>query len=95
MAYYNYIMTKKLTIDKAGRVVIPKPLRDALRLSPGDSLQLDSSGESITLRPIHETAPLRKERGYWVYRTGQPLAGLSITERIAEDRDARGRRSAE
>lgn len=87
-------MTKKLTIDKAGRVVIPKRLRDALRLHPGDSLQLDSSGESITLRPLHETAALRKENGFWVYRTGRPLGGLSITERIAADREARDSRAA-
>jgi AbrB family looped-hinge helix DNA binding protein len=41
-----------LTIDKAGRVVIPKALREELRLEPGDSLEMETSGESITLRPV-------------------------------------------
>ena len=82
-------MTKKITIDKAGRIIIPKPLRKALHLNPGDSLQLDSLGEEITLRPIHETAPLRKENGFWVYRTGHPLKDASIIDWIDKDREER------
>ncbi|MBI5242304.1 MAG: AbrB/MazE/SpoVT family DNA-binding domain-containing protein [Elusimicrobia bacterium] len=78
-----------ITIDKAGRVVIPKSLREALHISPGDSLQVDSSAEAITLRPIQETAALRKENGFWVYRTGR-RADISIPELIDEDRARRG-----
>jgi AbrB family looped-hinge helix DNA binding protein len=33
-------MNTTVTIDKAGRVVIPKEIRDELRLEPGDSLAL-------------------------------------------------------
>jgi AbrB family looped-hinge helix DNA binding protein len=40
-------MTTKLTLDRAGRVLIPKTLRKELHLGPGDSLQLDSAGEEI------------------------------------------------
>jgi AbrB family transcriptional regulator (stage V sporulation protein T) len=87
-------MTTKLTIDKAGRVVIPKALRDELRLSAGDSLRLESSGDSITLRPIHESAPLRKEQGFWVYRTGQPLRDFSVADWIDKDRERRARDNA-
>jgi AbrB family looped-hinge helix DNA binding protein len=87
-------MTSKLTIDKAGRVVIPKPLRDQLHLAAGDSLQLESSGDEITLRPIYETAPLQKEQGFWVYRTGRPLKGVDIADWIDKDREERNRRIA-
>jgi len=52
-----------LTIDKAGRVVIPKPLRDQLHLNPGDILELEAHGEIMTMRPVRPVAPLRKERG--------------------------------
>lgn len=82
-------MTHKLVIDKAGRVVLPKPLRDALHLSPGDHLQVESSEEEITLRPIRETLPLQKEHGFWVYRTGRPLKHLSILNWIDKDREQR------
>jgi len=83
-------MTARLTIDGAGRVVIPKPLRDQLDLAPGDTLELESAGESITLRPTRETVPLSKEKGVWVFRTGHPLPASvadDLLERIRADRD--------
>ena len=83
-------MTTKLTLDKAGRVVIPKPLRDELKLGPGDALQLESEGEQIILRPLRGVIPLRKERGLWVYRTGQTLSA-SVSDdtlrKVREERD--------
>ena len=48
-------MNTRLIIDKAGRVVIPKPLREELHLEPGDSLEMESAGEQITLRPVRGT----------------------------------------
>ena len=84
-------MVTKLTIDKAGRVVIPKPLREELHLAAGDSLQLESTGGAITLRPLHETAPLQKENGFWVYRTGRSLKDISITDWIEKSRVERSR----
>jgi AbrB family looped-hinge helix DNA binding protein len=51
-------MKTRVTIDKAGRVVIPKPLREELQLEPGDSLEMESAGEQITLRPVRGTRPL-------------------------------------
>lgn len=44
-------MNTRLTVDKAGRVAIPKPLREELQREPDDSLEMESSGEQITLRP--------------------------------------------
>lgn len=84
-------MTTKIAIDRAGRVVIPKSLRDELHLAAGDILQLESSGDTITLRPVQETAPLQKEHGFWVYRTGLPLEDLSIPEWIDKGREERNR----
>ena len=91
MPLYTITMTKRLTIDKAGRVVIPKLLRDELHLAAGDSLQLESSGDAITLRPVQETAPLQKEQGFWVYRTGRSLKDLSIQDWIDKGREERSR----
>jgi AbrB family looped-hinge helix DNA binding protein len=52
-------MNVRLTIDKAGRVVIPKSLREELHLEPGDALEMESAGEQITLRPIRVTSSAR------------------------------------
>jgi AbrB family looped-hinge helix DNA binding protein len=83
-------MNARLTIDSAGRVVLPKPLRDELDLAPGDSLELESEGEQIILRPVRASAPLTKEKGVWVFRTGQPLAAAatdSVLRDVREERD--------
>jgi AbrB family looped-hinge helix DNA binding protein len=83
-------MTSRLMLDKAGRVVLPKPVRDELQLSPGDSLELESSEQQIVLRPVRGTGPLRKKRGVWVFRTGTPLSAKAVSQAITEvrrDRD--------
>lgn len=86
-------MTTKITLDKAGRVVLPKPVREEMQLSPGDSLQLESEGERITLRPVRPKAALQKECGVWVYQ-GEP-ADDSIPELLDRERGKRLRQFRE
>ena len=89
MIIYHFMGTH-LTIDKAGRVVIPKPLRQKLQLECGDSLELETEGERITLRPARGTGPLFREHGFWVFRSGAPLAESAtddMLEKIREERD--------
>ena len=84
------IMNSRLTIDKAGRVVIPKPLREELHLEAGDTLEMETTGEHITLRPVRGTGPLAKEHGVWVFHAGKPLPASATDEllqRIREERD--------
>ena len=60
------------------------------RSQPGDELDLEMSGEQMTLRPVRETAPLAKEQGVWVFRTGHPLlasATDNALQRIRRNRD--------
>jgi AbrB family looped-hinge helix DNA binding protein len=83
-------MSTRLTIDKAGRIVIPKPLRETLHLEPGDSLEMESVGEQITLRPVRGTGPLTKEHGVWVFHSDEPLPASvtgDILQQIREERD--------
>jgi AbrB family looped-hinge helix DNA binding protein len=82
-------MNTRLTIDKAGRVVIPKPLREHLHLEPGDLLEMETAGEQITLRPVRGTGPLTKEHGVWVFHTGQPLAASATDEMLRQIREER------
>jgi AbrB family looped-hinge helix DNA binding protein len=82
-------MNDRLTIDKAGRIVLPKPLRDELRLEAGDTLEVESSGEEITLRPARGNAQLRKKHGVWVYRAGEPLTQATIDKTVRQVRDER------
>src|ERR1700733_6151491 len=82
-------VTTTLTVDKAGRIVLPKPVRDELRLAAGDALELESSGDRIVLRPVRGTAGMRKREGIWVFRTGRPISVESVNETIAQLRRER------
>ena len=67
---------KAISLDKAGRVVLPKDLRDKLQLEAGDELLVEETGEQIILHPVRAQATLKKERGVWVYQ-GERGAGPS------------------
>jgi AbrB family looped-hinge helix DNA binding protein len=84
-------MATHLTIDKARRVVIPKSVREELLVEPGDSLEMESAGEAITLRPIRGTGPLKKEHGVWVSHGGQPLPAGATDEMLRQIREERDR----
>jgi AbrB family looped-hinge helix DNA binding protein len=84
-------MVAKLILDKAGRMVLPKALRDELQLSPGDTLEVESSGKRLTLRPLRAATPLQKERGVWVYRTGQKLRAAVVNHTLRQIREERHR----
>jgi AbrB family looped-hinge helix DNA binding protein len=49
-------MNATLTIDKAGCVILPKPVRDALPINRGDSLERESSDDDTVLRPARGKA---------------------------------------
>jgi AbrB family looped-hinge helix DNA binding protein len=89
MPYYPTHMNTTVTIDNAGRVVIPKTLRDELRLAPGDTLALESDGERVTLRPVRSTSALRKEQGIWVFRSGRKLTGAETDQALENLRGER------
>ncbi len=44
--------TMTVTIDRAGRVVIPKDVRDRLSLGPDAELEVAVEGDSIRLAPV-------------------------------------------
>jgi AbrB family looped-hinge helix DNA binding protein len=77
-------MASRLTLDKAGRIVLPKPVRDELQLQPGDTLELETYGEKITLTPARASGRLRKKDGVWVFRCEEPLTE-EIVERTARE----------
>jgi AbrB family looped-hinge helix DNA binding protein len=78
-----------LIIDKSGRLVIPKPVREALGLRPGDRLELRRQGSDLILSANQPKPVLHKEQGIWVYRSGEQ-ATVPIQELVNEDRARRG-----
>jgi AbrB family looped-hinge helix DNA binding protein len=82
-------MSTRISIDKAGRVVLPKSLREKMRVEAGDELLVEAEGDRITLRPIRQEALLKKELGILVYQ-GES-SSTSIPELIDAEREKRVR----
>lgn len=59
-------------IDAVGRVVVPKPLRDALGLSAGSTVDISRYGSGLQLVPAGRTARLAEETGVLV-ATGETV----------------------
>jgi AbrB family looped-hinge helix DNA binding protein len=78
-----------LIIDKAGRVVLPKPVRDEMRLRAGDSLTIEKTEDQIVLRPLRGGTGLRKKQGIWVFNTGEPISTEQVNQAIHEVRSER------
>ncbi len=82
-------MTTTLTVDKAGRVVLPKPVRDEMQLRAGDSLELESSEDRIVLRPRRGGVGLHQKQGIWVFGVGEPIPEGATDETLRQIRRER------
>jgi AbrB family looped-hinge helix DNA binding protein len=76
----------RATIDKAGRLVIPKPLRDELGLRPGE-VELSAHGAGLFVEPLTETS-LEEREGRLVI----PPAGSAIDDDLVRSLRDAGRR---
>jgi AbrB family looped-hinge helix DNA binding protein len=76
---YRYQMDRIITIDGAGRLVLPKDVRDRFHLHGGSKLRLVDEGNRVSLEPIGETAPVVEEDGVPVVQS--VLAGDWVDHR--------------
>jgi len=82
-------------IDKAGRIVVPKQLRDALHLTPGTKLTVQRSGDTLVLEPNFPEARLVMEDGFPVIYPAKGFEDFKIDnfdvieliDRIRSERD--------
>jgi AbrB family looped-hinge helix DNA binding protein len=78
MAWRWYRDAMETTIDAAGRIVVPKALRDALGLAPGTTLDVSSYGGALTLVPHGRTARLVDEDGLPVAEGDEPITDEDV-----------------
>ncbi len=60
------VLPVETTIDSVGRIVVPKPLRDALGLTAGTTVDISRYGAGLQLVPTGRTARLIDEAGVLV-----------------------------
>lgn len=85
---YKMINRMNVKIDKSGRIVVPKVLRDRLELKPDMALEVHQQADGLLLRvPVPETTMVRIE-GPWVHQgTAQANADwASVLEDAREER---------
>jgi AbrB family looped-hinge helix DNA binding protein len=90
MVWYYGIMNARLSIDRAGRLVLPKPVREQLQIEAGESLEMESFEDHIILRPVRENATAYKKKGIWVFHTDAPVTASIVRDtirRVRKDRE--------
>jgi AbrB family looped-hinge helix DNA binding protein len=76
----------KATIDKVGRLVIPRPLRERIGLAGGGTVEIDIDGADLRIRPV-AGSQLREEGDLLVIpRTGVAIDDTHVRELIDADR---------
>jgi AbrB family looped-hinge helix DNA binding protein len=71
------IHTMKTTIDRAGRVVVPKALRQAIGLQPGSEIELSATDGRIELEPAPLEVRLERRGGLLVAVPTRSVAPLT------------------
>ena len=74
------------TLDKFGRIVIPKEIRDDFNLKPGSLIRIEESEQAIILKPVAGEPNLHWKDGVLVF-SGVPMGDLDkALEKHREDR---------
>jgi AbrB family looped-hinge helix DNA binding protein len=71
LRWYSFPM--EAVIDQAGRIVLPKAIRDALGLLPGTKVDISPYGVGAQIVPAGRTARLVEENGVLVAAGETPV----------------------
>lgn len=74
------------TVDKFGRILIPKRVRDDLGLKPGSILHIEETDQEVVLKPLHVEPKLVDKSGVLVFSGS---ASGDITEAVQRHREKR------
>lgn len=88
----DFGMDATIQIGKAGRVVIPKAIRENLGLREGTRLRLTVTGGKLEAVPEADEVKIEMKDGLPVIRRGGRLREGDIVEAIRADREARADR---
>ncbi len=79
-------------IDKAGRVTLPKLVRERLGLHAGSDLEMQEIPEGLVLKPAGRRPSLVR-KGSFLVHAGELPAGYDILKAIEQDHDERSRKA--
>jgi AbrB family looped-hinge helix DNA binding protein len=76
-------MARTLRIDKSGRFVLPKPLRERLGLGLDSELEVIEQAGGVLLRAVEQRPSMIKIDGLWVHQ-GVAQSGANW-DRVVQD----------
>lgn len=80
----------KVPIDQAGRIVLPKSIREELALKPGDTLKVTVAGPSAMLTPLREQSGFIRRGKALIFASGDAiLTHETVNGLISEARNER------
>lgn len=79
----------RTTIDKAGRLVIPRALRDRIGLAGGGEVELELDGAAVRIEPVAGSDLKEVASLLVIPATGRPLTIDVVRELIDADRYGR------
>lgn len=86
-------MAKTIRMDRAGRVVIPRALREKYGLVEGSHrLEILETMEGIVLRPSLQPIPAERHASGWVVFGSSDPESTDPTEAVDAERERRHRR---
>lgn len=78
-----------LKIDSAGRIVVPKPIRQRLGLRPNTEIEMVEQADGVLLRPVEQKPSMvMRENGLWVH-TGKIDPDYDLSKLIDDVREER------
>lgn len=75
----------RTTIDRFGRVVVPKELRDRFGFQPGTEIEIDEHDREIVLKQAAQVSPLQDEDGVLVF-AGKATGDISGSIRAQREK---------
>jgi len=85
MVLLNGMKDVLIPMDQAGRIVLPKGVRQELALKPGDVLRVSIRGLAVTLTPNKETTGfVRKGRALVFSTAGEAVLSAGTVEELLE-----------
>jgi AbrB family looped-hinge helix DNA binding protein len=82
----------QVTIDKAGRVLVPKPIRDRFGLREDCQLELEEGAEGIVLKPVASRPRLERRPSGRLVFTSQVQPDIDWDHLIQDMREERIRK---
>lgn len=75
------------TLDKYGRILIPKRLRELLRITPHTQLVISEKGNKIIIEPVSAENPYEEKDGMLVFVGELEVGYESLIEQERKRRD--------